>query len=146
MPIMAVADQNDARGTAQYLARTARKCLEGILEPSTHQITLNKIFRLLNSYRSHEFAGYRYQPRSLRGPEALTLMPAGDRRMNIVGQALEDAMRETYVGVERDSVFDKLDIVITTVANKGVQAVDIGDRDDASRFLESFVEHLQPRM
>ncbi|MBD8471557.1 hypothetical protein [Sphingomonas sp. CFBP 8765] len=144
MPVMAVADQNDARGSAQVLARTARKCIDGTLQASTHRIALNNIYRLLHAYRSHGFAGYSYASRTLRGPEALTLMPTPDRRVYLLADALERALSETYGNVPGGAVFDELDRVILVVAGNSKDELVDEQREKASRFLDRFAEHLQP--
>ena len=141
---MAVADQSDARGNTQFMVRTAQRCIEGELEARTHRLVLNKIYRLLNAYRSHGFAGYEYEPRSHRGPEALTLMPTGDQRVRLVAVALEEALSDTFGDLEREHVFHTLDQVIFATANSDAGAIADADRTDTLRFLGSFATHLQP--
>ncbi len=142
MPIMAVVDRSDARASARVLAKTAKRCIDGELEPKTHMVTLNNLFRLLNAYRAHGFAGYKYEVRSPRGPEALTLMPAVNRHVVDLGGALDRAIADTYDDMSRDEAIEQIDLVIQRVAQS--LEPDVGARELTSKFLGAFINRLAP--
>jgi hypothetical protein len=140
MPIMAVVDRSDARASARVLARTAQRCIDGQLDAKTHRIALSNLFRLLNAYRTHGFAGYEYEARSPRGPEALTLMPTMDRHVVDLRDALDEALVETYGNGDREQAMEQIDHVIRGVA--GAHQPEAGDRERTSRFLDAFIHRL----
>lgn len=140
MSIMSVVDRSDARASARILARTAKQCIDGELEPRTHRNALKNMFRLLNAYRAHGFAGYQYEPRSPRGPEALTLIPAGDRHVIDLRYAFDQALAEVYGDAERDNAIGQIDGVIRSVAQ--ANPPEAGERARTSAFLGAFINHL----
>lgn len=143
MPIMSVVDRSDARVSARVLARTARRCIAGELEGTTHKVELVNLFRLLNAFRSHGFESYAYEPRSQRGPEALTLKPTVDRHVVDLGAALAEALRESYGPADQNEAINQIDKVIRRVAKSEELSDDA--RKATVRFLDSFIGHLAAR-
>jgi len=140
MPIMAVVDRSDARASARVLASTAKRCIDGELEARTHRVALKNLFRLLNAYRAHGFAGYAYEARSPRGPEALTLMPTMDRHVLDLSVALDAALAETYGDQSREDAIGQIDLVIQSIARSDEPEADARAR--TSRFLDVFIDRL----
>ncbi|QXQ06116.1 hypothetical protein KX816_18330 [Sphingosinicellaceae bacterium] len=137
---MSVVERSDARASARVLAKTAKRCIDGELEAKTHRHALNNLFRLLNAYRAHGFAGYEYQARSQRTPEKLTLMPSTDRHVVDLGVALDSALTEIYGEEDRGQAINHIDLVIRCVAKS--DAPDEGERARTSRFLDAFIHRL----
>ena len=141
MPIMAAHDQNDARGSARVLATTAKRCIDSELAPSRYVGVINNLYRLLEAYRTHRFTGYEYEPRSERGPEALTLMPNADRHVLDLRAALEHALGEVYRDEHPDRAVESIEGVLRSLVLPGSTS-DHGDRQRASAFLASFIHNL----
>jgi hypothetical protein len=142
MPIMAAHDQNDARGSARWLASTARRGLEEPPYASSHVSALNNLFRLLEAYRAHRFAGFDFEPRSARGPEALTLLPAVERHIVDLRVALDRAFDEVYQGQDRDQAVTSVEDVLRAAAYPESGASQDRERRRVSSFLEKFIDHL----
>jgi hypothetical protein len=140
---MSVVDRSDVRASARVLARTARRCIAGELEATTHKVELVSLFRLLNAFRSHGFEGYAYEPRSARGPEALTLKPTVDRHVVDLNGALAGALRESYRTVDENEAIEQIDQVIRSVARSEAPADDA--RAATVHFLDAFIDHLVVR-
>lgn len=140
MPIMSVVDRSDARASARVLAQTAKRCIGGELEGSTHRVELVNMYRLLNAYKAHGFGGYEYETRSPRGPEALTLMPTMDRHVADLKVALDQAIQDSFGDRDLDGAIQEIDVVIRCVALSEVP--EVGLRDRTLRFLDSFIDRL----
>jgi hypothetical protein len=143
MPIMAAHDQNDARGSARVLATTVRKCIEEDYNPSRHKSALNNLYRLLEAYRAHRFGGFDYEPRSARGPEALTLLPPAEQNVVELRMALDQAFDNVYNG-RVDEAVDSIENVLRSIAYPKMTRAPIEsvDRERVSAFLKSFIENL----
>lgn len=140
MPIMSVVDRSDARASARVLAQTAKRCIGGELEGSTHRVELVNMHRLLNAYKAHGFAGYEYETRSPRGPEALTLMPAMDRHVVDLRFALDHAFKAGFGDEDVETAIGEIDVVIRCVVLE--KDLDGGLREKTLRFLDSFIDRL----
>lgn len=136
MAIMSVVDRADARASARVMARTAQRCIDGELERRTHRIELAGIYRLLNAYKAHRFVGYEYEPRSSRGPEALTLMPGMDRHVVDLRTALDAALADTFGEGNGEQ---GIEFVILSVSQPDPPAE---HATRTSRFLGAFIERL----
>jgi hypothetical protein len=144
MPIMAAHDERDARGPARLIAVTAKQCIEEAKATSTEVPALNNVFRLLEAYRSHRFVGYDFEPRSSRGPEALTLLPSSDRHVLELRDAIGEAIEAVYGSGDTDAAIRSIEGVLRSVAYPAKQTSVKEERDRASRFLGVFIEHLYP--
>src|SRR6266481_5845413 len=132
MPIMAAHDQNDARGSARVLAATVKKCIEEDYAPSKHKSALNNLYRLLEAYRAHRFVVFEYEPRSARGPEALTLLPPPERNVVELRMALDRAFENVYRGRALDEAVDSVENVLRSIAYPEKMAPDRVDRERVS--------------
>lgn len=143
MPIMAANDQNDVRGSARVLASTAKKSIEEDLASSRYVSALNNFYRLLEAYRSHRFIGFEYEPRSARGPEALTLLPPMDRNVVDLREALDLAFKEIYGDQDWNAAVDSVENVLRSAAFPEKEAsAPKYDRERASAFLKTFIDNL----
>jgi hypothetical protein len=146
MPIMAVHEQNDARGSARVLANTAKRCINREIQPEEHRVVLNSLYRLLKAYRTHRFTAYEYEPRSQRGSEALTLMPPMDRHVLDLRAALSRAFSEAYNGETEENAFDLIESVIKSIASRDLdRPSQDSERQRASAFLDAFINNLYAR-
>ncbi len=133
MPIMAAHDQNDARGSARVLATTVKRCIEEDYAPSKHKSALNNLF----------FVGFDYEPRSARGPEALTLLPPPERNVVELRMALDQAFDNVYHGRALDDAVNSVENVLRSIAYpKPPGGAENVDRELASAFLKSFIDNL----
>jgi hypothetical protein len=144
MPIMAAHNQNDARGSARVLATTVKRCIEEDYAPTRHKSALNNLYRLLEAYRAHHFVEFEYQPRSPRGPEALTLLPPPERNVLELRTALDRAFDHVYHGRPLDEAVESVENVLRSIAYPEKVAPEGVDRERAYAFLKSFIENLYP--
>lgn len=140
MPIMAADDQNDARGSARILAATVRKGIEDEYAPSKHKSAFNNLYRLLEAYRAHRFVGFEYQPRSARGPEALTLLPPPERNVVELRLALDRTLDDVFN--DRANGIKSIENVLRSIAYPEKMASETIDRTSALVFLKKFIENL----
>ena len=141
MPIMAVQDQNDARGTARLLASTAKRSLEESSDTPGSKVALGGLFRLLKAYRSHRLVGFEYQPRHDLGLEGMTIVPAGESHVGDLRTALDSALEEVYQDTDQDVALEALEQVLRSVANK--TQPEPYELRRTTEFLGSFLQKLQ---
>lgn len=141
MPIMAVQDQNDARGTARLLASTAKRSIEESRDTPGSKVALGGLFRLLKAYRSHRLAGFEYQPRHDHGLEGMTITPAGESHVGDLRSALRGALDEVYRDTDQDTALRALEQVLRSVANK--EQLEPQELRRTTEFLGSFLQKLQ---
>ncbi|GAA0332320.1 hypothetical protein GCM10009087_48150 [Sphingomonas oligophenolica] len=141
MPIMAVQEQNDARGAARVLARTIKKCVDDARDPARHKTSFRNMYHLLESYRSHRFIPLEYQPRSERGPESLNILPSADQHVGDLRIALESALDQIYDDREKGIV--SLEQVMRSMAYPDkLPAPQLEDKERTSEFLSTFIDRL----
>jgi hypothetical protein len=118
MAIMAVQDQNDARGTARLLAYEAMRSIEERdSKTAASRVALSGLFRLLKAYRAHRLAGFEYQPRRDNAYEGMTIVPAGESHVGELRSALHDALAEVY-GQNQEEGLEALEQVLRAVAQE----------------------------
>lgn len=140
MPIMAVQDQNDARGAARVLARTARGCVDRVDYAPAEKVALNSVFRLLNAYRAHRLAGYEYQRPAPRSADPLAILPASERHIPELRIALHQAIEEIYAGVDENVAIEAIEAVLRQVARR------VRPEDEAVRLTSAFLERFEQRL
>ena len=142
MPIMAVQDQNDVRGSTRVLAGTAKRYIADLPADNRHVPAMNGVFRLLKVYRASKFEGYQYQPGIDRGPDAVYMLPAPNRHFAELREALEQALAEAAHDQELDVTIDMIQDVLRRCASGG--DVDAERRRTTTAFLDSLLIHLTP--
>lgn len=119
MPIMAVQDQNDARGTARLLAYEAMRSIEERdARTAASRVALSGLFRLLKAYRAHRLAGFEYQPRRDTAYEGMTIVPAGESHVSELRCALGGALVEVYGQNREEEGLEALEQVLRAVARE----------------------------
>ena len=142
MPIMAMHEQNDARGSARLLANAAKRGIENPRIAPRQKIALNNLFRLLEAYRSHRFFGFDYEPRAEWGSEALTLLPPMERHVAELRDALDRAFADSYSGIPREEAIKAVEELLRATRVK--KPIDPRDRQRASNFITAFISNLYP--
>jgi hypothetical protein len=118
MPIMAVQEQNDARGTARLLAFEARRSIEERdAKTAASKVALSGLFRLLKAYRAHRLAGFEYQPRRDTAYEGMSIVPAGESHVVDLRCALGGALTEVYGQDREEEGLDAMEQVLRAVAS-----------------------------
>jgi hypothetical protein len=141
MPIMAVQDQRDARGTAWVLANTARRCIDEFTYQPTDKIALNGVFQLLKAYKVHRLAAFDNESRSSRPKGALPSAPAAERHMPELRRALSAALSTAYRGRGEDEAIEDIERVFRSLARKEAEEPELIRQTSA--FLDCFVRNLQ---
>jgi hypothetical protein len=118
MPIMASHARSDARGTARLLATHALASIGNPKLGEPEEITLNNMYRLLQSFRRDAFFGREVsgetRPRS--PAEKLTLRPPVERNVREVRRALEEAASTAFKGQSQDEAIDAVERVLRWIA------------------------------
>lgn len=140
MPIMAVQDQNDARGTARLLASSAKRSIEGRRDTPGSRVALGGLFRLLKAYRSHRLAGFEYQPRRENALEGMMIVSPTESHVGDLRSALDGALTEVY-GANQDAALESLEQVLRSIAKEG--QAEPQDLQRTTQFLGSFLQKLE---
>jgi hypothetical protein len=141
MAIRAVQDQNDARGTARLLARTAKRTLEHPTDSAGGRVALAGLFRLIKAYRSHELMGFEYQPRHEQALEGMTIVWQGESHVADLRTALNSALVETYQGTTEDAALESVERVLRSAAKK--QPAEASELQQTTQFLGVLVQKLE---
>lgn len=141
MAIMAMQDQNDARGTARLLARTAKRTLEQSSDSTGSKVALAGLFRLIKAYRSHGLDGFEYQPRHEKALEGMTIVWQGESHVADLRAALNAALLETYQGETQDAALESLERVLRSAAKK--QQAEPAELLQTTQFLGVLVQKLE---
>lgn len=118
MPIMAAHGRSDARGTARLLATFALASVDNPKRDEPEEVTLNNMFRLLQSFRKDAFFGRETsdESRPQSAAEKLTLRPPVERNVREVRQALEEATATAFEGRSRDAAIETVENVLRWIA------------------------------
>src|SRR5882672_6494726 len=118
MPITAVHEQNDARGTVRLLAAAAKNFIGDAPEPLNKEVALNNVYRLLEAYRTNAFFGLEAPavqfPRDTA--ETLSLLPPVERHMQDVRDALDHALNAAFAGQSTAQGLDLVENVLRAIA------------------------------
>lgn len=143
MPIMAVQDQNDVRGSTRVLANTAKRYINHLPADDRHIPAMNGVFRLLKLYRASKLQGYEYQPRMDRGPDAVYMRPATSRHVGDLREALDLALADAANGRPHETTIDAIQNALKGLAAKQAPN-DQDERQTVTIFLDSLLLHLNP--
>ena len=143
MPIMAVQDQNDVRGSTRVLANTAKRYIDQPPADKRHVPAMNGVFRLLKAYRTSKLRGYEYHSSVDRGPDAVYMLPPPTRHVAELREALHDALSETAGKADSDTVIDTIQAVLRQSVGNG-SPVDAEGRRTTLAFLQALLTHLSP--
>jgi hypothetical protein len=140
MPIMAAHSRSDARGTARLLAAMALASIDNPKRGEPEEITLNNMYRLLQSFRRDTFFGREVlqesRPRS--AAEKLTLRPPIERNVREVRKALEEAAATAFHGRSEDEAIEAVEKVLRWIAYP--KKTDQPSDDDRTRTVSFFQE------
>src|SRR6266542_192661 len=118
MPIMAAHSRSDARGTARLLATMAFASIDNPKGDEPEEVTLNNVYRLLQSFRKDAFFG-RETSEDSRPPSAaekLTLRPPVERNVREVREALEQAAAVAFEGQSQNDAIEVVENVLRWIA------------------------------
>lgn len=141
MPIMAVQDQRDARGTAWVLASTARRCIDEYSYEPADKVALNGVFQLLKAYKVHRLVAFEHEGRSPRPEAGLPAIPATERHIPGLRRALSAALNTAYGDKAEDEAIEVVETVFRLLARK--EAAEPEHIRRTSAFLDCFVRNLQ---
>jgi hypothetical protein len=147
MPIMAVHEQNDARGAVWLLATAAKDFIGNAPVALDKEVALNNVYRLLEAYKAHAFFGL--EAPAVQFPadtaETLTLLPPVERHVQDVRDALDYALSVTFGEQPTEQSVDFVENVLRAVAYPQEHAQPSGeDRGKAKRFFEELIGSLRP--
>ena len=145
MPIAALNEQNDARGSAWLLARMAR---DSIVEPAStvNAPAMNSLYRLLEAYKEHRFFGFDHQPNGPATAESFTLNPPAERGFAQLKAAFAAALEEAFGrGSSPDQAISSIEEVLVSVTYPERGMVEPDKRALAVKFLDSFIDSLEPQ-
>lgn len=148
MPIAALNEQNDARGSAWLLARMAR---DSIAEPAAAPVNapaMNSLYRLLEAYKAHGFFGFDHQPNATRHSESFSLNPPVERGFAELKAAFATAVEKAFgAGSSSDQAISSVEEVLVSVTypdRPQVEPTTPEKRAQAVEFLDSFIDSLEP--
>jgi hypothetical protein len=145
MPIMAVHEQNDARGAVWLLAKAAKDLIGNTPVPLDREVALNNVYRLLEAYRAYAFFGLEAPATQFPAdtPETLTLLPPIERHVQDVRNALDDAFSVTFGEQPTEQSLALVEGVLRAIAYPRDYEEPSGeDRGKAKRFFEQLVGNL----
>lgn len=146
MPIMASQSGSDARGAAKLLAAAAHQCISDPGTAPQHQVALNNVYRLLETFRTNASFGLRRPARqsSRNAVETLSIMPPAERHVKEVRDALERAIEDSFAGCSIEQAVGTIEDVLRAVAypNKYPEP-SIDDRQKTEQFFADLHRHLQ---
>lgn len=141
---MASHGRSDARGTARLLANMA---LSSIADPrigASHEVALNNMFRLLQSFRTDIFFGQEAPPNSREVvADKLTLRPPEEQNVRLVKEALEQATARAFGGQSKNEAIEIVERVLRWLAypKKALEPPEV-ERTRVSVFFRELVERL----
>jgi hypothetical protein len=143
MPIMSAHGQNDARGAAFILARTALECISNPALAGEREVTLNNVYRLIEGYRADIFFDTRRRAKKHAKGAAgtLTLMPPSEQHIDEVRTALDLAMTKVFANSTKGKAFRFLEDVLRSIAYP--QQFGKASRKDLNKAAQFFSEMLQ---
>jgi hypothetical protein len=147
MPIMAVHEQNDARGAVWLLATAAKDFIGNAPVALDKEVALNNVYRLLEAYKAHAFFGL--EAPAVQFPadtaETLTLLPPVERHVQDVRDALDYALSATFGEQPAEQSIEFVENVLRAVAYPQEHEQPSGeDRGKAKRFFEELIGNLRP--
>jgi hypothetical protein len=148
MPIMAVHEQNDARGAVRLLATAARDFIGSVRTDLDKELALNNVYRLLEAYRAHAFFGLEAPAVQSPGdtPETLTLLPPVERHVQDVRDALDHALSSTFGDNSTEKGLECIESVLRAIAYPEEHKQPSGDdKQRAALFFEELIKNLYLR-
>jgi hypothetical protein len=145
MPIMAVHEQNDARGAVWLLAKAAKDFIGNAPVALDREIALNNVYRLLEAYKAYAFFGLEAPAAQYPAdtPETLTLLPPVERHVQDVRDALEYALSATFGEQPLEQSLELVENVLRAVAYPNDhQEPSREDRRKAKQFFEELIVNL----
>lgn len=95
MPIMAMTDQTDVRGPMRMMLSTVKNGWKDSEITPREKRAMNNLYRLLESYRAHQFQIYNDAAVS-QAPELLSGLPPAQSNLQSVGSAICEALYKAY--------------------------------------------------
>jgi hypothetical protein len=143
---MAADGRNDARGAARLLAHAAKECVENPNLAPAREVALNNVYRLLEAYKTNALFGH--EPLARRYPQGsaamLTLMPAAERHVVDVREAMEQAVGDVFANQPKKQAIESVESVLRAVVypqNFGQPSEQ--ERTKVANFFDRFLQHLQ---
>jgi hypothetical protein len=142
---MAAHSRSDARGTARLLAALALASIDNPERNEPEEITLNNMYRLLQSFRRDAFFGredaQESRPRS--AAEKLTLRPPVERNVREVRKALEEATETAFRGRSQSEAIEAVEKVLRWLAYpKKNDRPSEDDRERTASFFRELIDRL----
>jgi hypothetical protein len=145
MPIAAVNEQNDARGSAWLLARMARDSIERSNDGLVNEPAMNSLYRLLEAYKAHRFFGFDHQPDARDEAEGLSFAPPAERGFAELKAAFAKAQEKAFgAGSSVHESVSEVEDVLVAVTYPKRQKASSKARARAILFLNSFIDSLEP--
>jgi hypothetical protein len=141
VPIYAVNEQSDARGSVRLLADVAKACIADPQKAKRHINTIRNMFDLVEAYRAHGFFGYGYQPHRESSTEMPSLARTGEHGSGDLKSAFDQAFL-VYEGRSSEQAIQELEVVLRSMT-RGASGVSDDQRSTAVKFLDSFIEKLE---
>lgn len=145
MPIAAVHEQNDARGSAWLLARMARDSIAKSGTARVNAPAMNSLYRLLEAYKAHDFFGFEHQARAGEDADSLSFAPPAERGFAELKAAFAKAREEAFgAGSSVDQAVLAVENVLIAVTYPKRQQAKPEECARAIVFLDSFIDSLEP--
>lgn len=146
MPIAALNEQNDARGSAWLLARMARDSIDRPGSSPVNKPAMNSLYRLLEAYKEHGFFGFDHQPNGPATAESFTLNPPAERGFAQLKAAFAAAVEDAFGrGSTPDQAIASVEEVLESVTYPDRASVGPEERAAAVKFLTSVIDSLEPQ-
>jgi hypothetical protein len=145
MPIMAANAQSDARGAAWLLASAASRCIDQPEHAAEWQEALNNTYRLLEAFRHNLLFPLR-PPRAKRHSvgdvEMLTMVPASERHLSEVRDAITEALAVSFQHSQAEDAIEQIASVLRATAAPARFHVSDEQKKKARHFFVELLRRL----